>query len=121
MPLETNFCFGTIEAILNTIPSGWQKVLALLPNECGEVVTNPNNKVQYAHNHKFELFLYMQQGFAHTSFGVGTIQTLLIKNDGRYRKPDASVTGSTHANHRGARSPRPTPERPARDNPIAEL
>ena len=40
-------------------------------------------------------------------------------NDGRYGKPDASVTGSTHANHRSACSPRPTPEGPARDNPIA--
>ena len=40
-------------------------------------------------------------------------------NDGRYGKPDALVTGSTHANHRSARSPRPTPEGPARDNPIA--
>ena len=40
-------------------------------------------------------------------------------NDGRSGKPDASVTGSTHANHRSARSPRPTQERPARDNPIA--
>ena len=40
-------------------------------------------------------------------------------NDGRYGKPDASVTGSTHANHRSARSPRPTPEGPARDNTIA--
>ena len=39
--------------------------------------------------------------------------------DGRYGKPDALVTGSTHANHRSARSPRPTPEGPARDNPIA--
>ena len=39
--------------------------------------------------------------------------------DGRYQKPDASVTGSTHAKHRRARSPRPTPEGPARDNPIA--
>ena len=39
-------------------------------------------------------------------------------NDGRSGKPDASVTGSTHANHRSARSPRPTPEGPARDNPI---
>ena len=29
------------------------------------------------------------------------------------------MTGSTHANHRSARSPRPTPEGPARDNPIA--
>ena len=38
--------------------------------------------------------------------------------DGRYGKPDASVTGSTHASHRSARSPRPTPEGPARDNPI---
>ena len=38
---------------------------------------------------------------------------------GRYRKPDASVTGSTHANHRSAHSPRPKPEGPARDNPIA--
>ena len=28
------------------------------------------------------------------------------------------MTGSTHANHRSARSPRPTPEGPARDNPI---
>ena len=39
--------------------------------------------------------------------------------DGRHGKPDASVTGSTHANHRSARSPRPTPEGPARENPIA--
>ena len=39
--------------------------------------------------------------------------------DGRYGKLDASVTGSTHSNHRSARSPRPTPEGPARDNPIA--
>ena len=37
----------------------------------------------------------------------------------RYGKTDASVTRSTHANHRSARSPRPTPEGPARDNPIA--
>ena len=29
------------------------------------------------------------------------------------------MTGSTHANHRSARSPRPAPEGPARDNPIA--
>ena len=29
------------------------------------------------------------------------------------------MTGSTHANHRGACSPRPTLEAPARDNPIA--
>ena len=29
------------------------------------------------------------------------------------------MTGSTHANHRSARSPRPSPEGPARDNPIA--
>ena len=40
-------------------------------------------------------------------------------NDGQYGKQDASVTGSTHASHRSARSPRPTPEGPARDNPIA--
>ena len=39
--------------------------------------------------------------------------------DGRYGKPDASVTGSTHANHRSTRSPGPTPEGPARYNPIA--
>ena len=39
--------------------------------------------------------------------------------DGRYGQPDASVIGSTHANHRSARSPRPTPEGPARDDPIA--
>ena len=39
--------------------------------------------------------------------------------DGWYGKPDASVTGSTHTNHRSAPSPRPTPEGPARDNPIA--
>ena len=37
----------------------------------------------------------------------------------RYGEPDASVTGFTHANHHSARSPRPTPEGPARDNPIA--
>ena len=29
------------------------------------------------------------------------------------------MTGSKHANYRSARSPRPTPEGPARDNPIA--
>ena len=29
------------------------------------------------------------------------------------------MTGSTHANHRSARSPRPTSEGPARDNPVA--
>ena len=40
-------------------------------------------------------------------------------DDGRYGKPHTSVTRSTHANHRSARSPRPTPEGPARDNPIA--
>ena len=40
-------------------------------------------------------------------------------NDGRYGKPDASVTGSTHGNQGSARSPRPTLEGPARDNPIA--
>ena len=79
MALETNFGLGTIEAILNTIPSGRRKVLPLLPNEFGEVVANPKNKVQYAHNHKFEPFLYMQQGFTHTSFGGGTIQPLLMK------------------------------------------
>ena len=39
-------------------------------------------------------------------------------NDGRYGKPDASVTGSTHANNHSACSPRPTPEGPSRDNPI---
>ena len=38
--------------------------------------------------------------------------------DVRYRKPDALVTGSTHTDHRSARSPRRTPEEPARDNPI---
>ena len=42
-----------------------------------------------------------------------------LSNDRRYRKPDGSVTGSTHANHRSARSPRLTPEGPARDKPIA--
>ena len=42
-----------------------------------------------------------------------------LSNDGQYGKPDVSVTGSTHANNRCARSPRPTPEGPARDNPIA--
>ena len=42
-----------------------------------------------------------------------------LSNDGRYGKLDASVTGSTHTNRRSARSPRPTPARPARDNPIA--
>ena len=39
--------------------------------------------------------------------------------DGGYGKPDALATGSTHAKHRSASSPRPTPEGPARDNPIA--
>ena len=42
-----------------------------------------------------------------------------LSDDGRYGKPDASVNGSTHANHRSAGSPRRTPEGPARDNPIA--
>ena len=42
-----------------------------------------------------------------------------LSNDGLYGKPEASVTGSTHANHCSASSPRPTPEGPARDNPIA--
>ena len=79
MAFETNSGLGTFEAILNTIPSGWRKVLTLLPNEFGEVVTNPNNKVQYVHNHKFEPFLYMQQWFTHIFFGVGTIQPLLTK------------------------------------------
>ena len=41
-----------------------------------------------------------------------------LSNDVRSGKPDASVTGSTHANHCSARSPRPTPEGPARDNPV---
>ena len=40
-------------------------------------------------------------------------------NDGQYGKPDTSVTGSTHSNHHSARSPRPTPEGPTRNNPIA--
>ena len=40
-------------------------------------------------------------------------------NDRQYGKPDASVTGSTNANHRSASTPRPTPEGPARDNPVA--
>ena len=40
-------------------------------------------------------------------------------NDRQYGKRDASVTGYTHANHRSKRSPRPTPEGPAKDNPIA--
>ena len=79
MALESNFDLGTIDAMLNTITSGWWKVLTLLPKTFGEIVTNPNNKVQYAHNHKFELFLYMQKGFTHTSFGVGIIQPLVIK------------------------------------------
>ena len=39
-------------------------------------------------------------------------------NDTRYGKPDASVTWSTHANHRSADSPRTTLEGPARDKPI---
>ena len=79
MALETNFGLGTIEVILNAISSGRWKVLALPPNEFGEIFTSPNNKMQYAHNHKFEPFLYMQQGFTHTSFGGGTIQPLLMK------------------------------------------
>ena len=41
-----------------------------------------------------------------------------LSNDGRYGKVDASVTGSIHTNHRSARSPRPTPEGPTRDNPM---
>ena len=40
-------------------------------------------------------------------------------NDGRNGKREASLTGSTHANHRSTRSPRPTPEGPLRDNTIA--
>ena len=39
--------------------------------------------------------------------------------NGRYGKPDASVTGSTHTNHRSARSERLMLEGPARDDPIA--
>ena len=39
--------------------------------------------------------------------------------DGRYGKPGASVTGSTHANSLSARRPRSRPEVPARDGPIA--
>ena len=39
--------------------------------------------------------------------------------DGRYGKPDASVTGSTHAHYRSARSRRRTPEGCARNKPIA--
>ena len=39
--------------------------------------------------------------------------------EGRHGKPEASVTGSTHANHRSTGSPRLTPEGPARDDPIA--
>ena len=39
--------------------------------------------------------------------------------DGRYGKPDASVTGATHPKHGNARTPRPIPEGSARDNPIA--
>ena len=42
-----------------------------------------------------------------------------LSNDGGYEKPEASVTGSTHANHRSASNPRPTAVGPARDNPIA--
>ena len=42
-----------------------------------------------------------------------------LSKGGRYGKLDASVTGSTHVNNRSARSPRPKPEGPARDNPIA--
>ena len=57
-------------------------------------------------------------------FGVHTKQPRCTgpvpwSKDRRYGKPDASVTGSTHANHCSARSPRPTPEGPARDVPIA--
>ena len=40
--LETNFGLCTIAVILNRIPSGWRKVLTLLPNEFGEVVTRCN-------------------------------------------------------------------------------
>ena len=79
MALETNFGVGTIQAIWDTIPNGRLKVLTLPPNKFGEVVTNPINKVQYAHNPKFKTFLCMLQGFTHTSFGVGTVQPLLIK------------------------------------------
>ena len=43
-----------------------------------------------------------------------------LSEDGRYGKPDASVTGSTHAKHRSARSPRERPGGPARGNPITE-
>ena len=50
MAPETKFCLDIIEGILNTIPSGPGKLLAILPNKLGDVVTNPNNKVQYAHN-----------------------------------------------------------------------
>ena len=78
MARETNFGLGTIEAILNMIPTGPWEVLTLLHTKLGELVTNPNNKVQYAHNNKFDPFLYMHQGFTHTSFGIATIQPLLI-------------------------------------------
>ena len=78
MALQTNFGLGTIGAILTTIPSGRWKVLAPLPNKFGEVPTNPNNKVQHAHNDKFETFLSRQQGFTHTSFGVGTYKVYII-------------------------------------------
>ena len=46
MALESNFGLRTIEAILKSIPSGWWKVLRLLPNKFDELVTNPKNKVQ---------------------------------------------------------------------------
>ena len=51
------------------------------------------------------------------------LQTALVHrlsplwNDGRYGKPDESVTGSAHTNHRSASSPTPTPEGPARTTP----
>ena len=48
---------------------------------------------------------------------VHPLSPLLI--DGRYGKPNASLTGSTHANHCSGRRRRPTPEGPAMDNPIA--
>ena len=42
-----------------------------------------------------------------------------LSNDGLYRKPDASVTGLSHANHGSARGPKLTPEGPARNIPFA--
>ena len=47
------------------------------------------------------------------------IDIIVVSKDGWYGKPDSSVNGSTHANHRSARSRGPTLKGLPRDNLIA--